>query len=246
MSEQPAKKTKKKVKSKRKAKSKGNNRKYVDPICTGPQPSASTTNALKKAGQLPKKLPARASKEEIAERRTAVKRLRLRGLGYRSIAKIVGVGHMTIKRDLEAIRHSNKTRVTMLDQSEHVGESLSVFEEVELRAWQDYHDADKGSQQRQRFLAEIQSARQNQTKLLMDLGVINRVAERKHITVSTEVISGWTPDAQDLVALAILKSQMKPLLEPRQDEALLAPKEVIDVEESEVQQVSATQTGTDG
>ncbi len=37
----------------------------------------------------------------------------MRGLGYRSIAKILGVGHMTVKRDLEAIREYNKQRANV-------------------------------------------------------------------------------------------------------------------------------------
>jgi transposase len=168
----------------------------------------------RRASALP---PARSSEEEMRERRRRVMRLRMRGLGYRSIAKKLGVGHMTVKRDLEAIREDNRLRASQLDREEHVGESLSVFEEVELRAWQDYSYAPKGSAERQKFLAEIRAARQNQTKLLMDLGVVAKAPTENKITITNEVIANWSPEAQDLVALAIIKSQMKKLAEPVQE-----------------------------
>ena len=161
--------------------------------------------------------PVRSSEEEIKERRRRVVRLRMRGLGYRSIAKKLGVGHMTVKRDLEAIREENRLRAQQLDREEHVGESLSVFEEVELRAWQDYRYAPRGSAERQKFLAEIRAARQNQTKLLIDLGVVAKAPTESKITITNEVLSGWGPEAQDLVALAIIKSGMKKLAEPIQE-----------------------------
>ena len=70
--------------------------------------------------------PTKASKEEITERRQHVVRLRMRGLGYRSIAKILGVGHMTVKRDLEAIREYNKQRANV-EKEQVVGDGLSLF-----------------------------------------------------------------------------------------------------------------------
>jgi len=193
--------------------------------------NGSATLASTKRKKLKRSNIPRASKEEIEERRKQVARLRMRGLGYRAIGKLLSVGHMTIKRDLEAIRENNKEKVTTLDRSEHVGESLSVFEEVELRAWQDYHTAQAGSQQRQKFLAEVQEARKNQTRLLTDLGVVSRAPLESVIKVSAEVIQGWSSSAQDLVALAILKSQLKPLAEPREDK-MLEEDNIIDVQET--------------
>ena len=172
------------------------------------------TSLARRSGAM---LPVRSSEDEIKERRRRVVRLRMRGLGYRSIAQKLGVGHMTVKRDLEAIREDNRVKARLLDREEHVGESLSVFEEVELRAWQDYRYAPRGSGERQKFLAEIRAARQNQTKLLMDLGVVAKAPTESKITISNEVIANWSPEAQDLVALAIIKSGMKKLAEPIQE-----------------------------
>jgi len=158
--------------------------------------------------------PAKASKEEIEDRRKQVARLRLRGLGYRSIAKILNVGHMTIKRDLEAIREENKRRVSGFEHAQMIGESLSVFEEVELRAWQDYHDADKGSVQRRQFLDVIQNARNNQIKLLTDIGLVSKEPHKVDVTVRTDAIEHWSPEAQALVAMAILKAKLSPPADP--------------------------------
>jgi hypothetical protein len=134
----------------------------------------------------------------------------MRGLGYRSIGKLLGVGFMTIKRDLETVRDENRRKVGQITKVDHVSEALSVFQEVEMRAWQDYHEADPGTKQRQSFLSEIREARKDQTKLLTELGLIEKAAQTTHVTVSTEVIRSWSDDAKDLVALAILQSQMEP------------------------------------
>lgn len=186
-----------------------------------------------KAAKLAIPRPPKASKEEIADRRKHVLRLRMRGLGYRSIAKMLNVGHMTVKRDLDAIRDENKRRVADIEKTQVVGDSLSLFEEVELRAWQDYHEASPGTPQRQKFLDVIQSARNNQLKLLTDLGLVSKAPQQTKVLVSTEVIQHWTSDAQDLVAAAILKSKLSPPKPPRKDR-LLDESKVIDVESEKV------------
>lgn len=156
----------------------------------------------------------RASIDEILDRRRTVRRMRMRGLSYREIAKKLGVGPMTIKRDLDAIRAEHKARLSALDREEYVGEALSVYEEMELRAWQDYESLSEGDKDREKFMRIIKEARADQNKLLMDLGVLVRAPTESVIRVSNEAIMGWSPEAQDLVALALLKSKMRPLAEP--------------------------------
>lgn len=172
----------------------------------------------------------KASREEIEDRRKQVGRLRMRGLGYRSIAKLLGVGYLTIKRDLEAIREDNKKRVSAFEQEQHLGESLSVFEEVELRAWQDYHEAQGGSIQRKHFLDTIQDARNNQIKLLTDVGLVSKEPTKVDVRVKSELIQHWSPEAQALVAMAILKSKLPPAAEPVPDNRMIDAHTVEDEE----------------
>jgi len=202
------------------------------------KPIASRSIAGPQLVNIPKKKPsgikpAKASREEIEDRRKQVGRLRMRGLGYRSIAKLLGVGFMTVKRDLEAIREDNKKRVSAFEQEQHLGESLSVFEECELRAWQDYHEAGAGTIQRKHFLDTIQDARNNQIKLLTDVGLISKEPAKVDVRVRSELIQHWSPEAQALVAMAILKSKLPAAAEPIPDRNLIEAhsNNVIDIEE---------------
>lgn len=168
----------------------------------------------------------KSTQEEIAERRRMVLRMRMRGLGYRAIARELGIGNMTIKRDLEAVREMTKSRIGKFEREYALSQSLSVFEEVETSAWGDYHASTPGSSNRASFLAQIRAARGDQVKLLMDVGLIDRTAQEvkhKHEHSNAQVIAGWSPAAQDLVAFAIVKAGMQTLAEP-------TPDDVIDVE----------------
>jgi len=185
---------------------------YKSSVTTSP-----ATALAKKSKTGPK-----ASREEIEDRHKHVGRLRMRGLNYRSIAKLLGVSTMTIKRDLDAIREDNKKRVTTFESERHIGESLSVFEECELRAWQDYHEALAGTIQRKHFLDTIQNARNNQIKLLTDVGLISREPAKVDVRVKTDLIQHWSPEAQALVAMAILKSKLPPAAEPEPDRCIEA------------------------
>jgi len=173
-----------------------------------------STTALEPARAPHTRMLSRASVDEILDRRRTVRRMRMRGMSYRDIARKLGVGAMTIKRDLDYIREEHRTRLSALDREEYVGEALSVYEELELRAWQDYEALLPGDKDREKFARVIKDARADQNKLLMDLGVLVRAPTESVIRVSNEAIMGWSPEAQDLVALALLKSKMKPLAEP--------------------------------
>jgi len=166
--------------------------------------------------------PAKASQAEMDDRRKHVIRLRMRGLGYRSIAKILGIGHMTVKRDLEAIREANQKRVTQFEHEQTIGESLSVFEEVELKAWEQFDAMPLGSQHGAKYLEQIQDARNNQIKLLTDVGLIRKEPAKLEVKVNHDAISHWTPEAQDLVAMAIIKAKLTPAKEPRPDRIIEA------------------------
>jgi hypothetical protein len=167
------------------------------------------------------KRPRKASREEIAERRRAVMRMRHRGIGYRAIAKELGVGHMTVKRDLDIIREETQTRISRLDEEFTLASSLSVFEEVETAAWIGHNDAPKGSSVRAQFLSQIRAARNDQIKLLMDVGLIKKATQKvqhEHAVVETKVIEHWSEAAQDLVALGIVKAGLSKLPDPVPDE----------------------------
>jgi transcriptional regulator with XRE-family HTH domain len=72
--------------------------------------------------------------DEIASRRTEVAEWRVRGLSQTEIAKRVGMSPVTVMKDLKAIRVEwAKRRDVAL--SEHISETLAVFDAVEKVAW---------------------------------------------------------------------------------------------------------------
>lgn len=183
----------------------------------------------------------KGSNEEINERRRIAMRMRMRGLGYRQIAKELGVGHMTIKRDLDTLREETASRLDKFEKNYALSESLSVFEEVETQAWRQYNNCLDGSKNQVGFLNTVRAARNDQIKLLTDVGFISKApSEIKH-TVRSEVIEHWTPEAQDLVAMAIIKASLKQPEAPIRDaidvESSYAtlPEHVEEVEEEEVE-----------
>jgi hypothetical protein len=171
--------------------------------------------------------------DEITERRMSVMRLRIRGMGYRAIAKELKVGPMTIKRDLEAIREDTRTRMSKLEKEFVLAQSLSVYEEIETQAWDQFGKCGGGSKEGAQYLNVVRSARNDQTKLLMDIGLIQKTPQEVKHTVTSKVIESWTPAAQDLVALAIIKANLSPAAEPIPDTHQLSSAPIIDVEAEE-------------
>jgi hypothetical protein len=181
------------------------------------------------------KRPRKGSADEITDRRQAVIRLRLRGMGYRAIAKELGVGHMTVKRDLEVIAEETRGRMGKMERDYVLAQSLSVYEEIETQAWDQFSRCAPGSTQRANFLHVVRSARNDQTKLLMDIGLIQKTPQEVKHLVTSKVIESWTPAAQDLIALAIIKAGLTPTSDPVPDDHQLPANipSVIDVTEEE-------------
>lgn len=182
----------------------------------------------------------KSSQEEMYERRQMVLRLRLKGKTFREIAKELGVGTMTVRRDLQTIKEQTSSRVTQLERDQALGESLQTYELIHQEAWTQYYKSPEASESRVRFLNLIRAAENDRVKVLMDVGLIGREAVKvEHKHKADEVLAGLTKDAQQLIAMALLKAQLRPpgepVLESMLDQpeapraALVAPEGVIDV-----------------
>lgn len=167
---------------------------------------------------LAKRRPSRkASQDEIADRRRDVVRLRMQGLGYRAIGQKLGIGHMTVKRDIEAVREQNAGRISQFERDHLLAETVSVYEHIEEEAWKQYHSPITGAAQKARFLDVVRGARGDQVKLLTELGFLKRAPIEHEHKVRADVISHWTPDAQDVVALALVRGMTTPAAEPTRE-----------------------------
>jgi hypothetical protein len=147
---------------------------------------------------------------ELAERRQEVIRLRLKGLTLREIGKEMSLGYMTVKRDLDAIKQDVGEKVSKFDRDFALGKSISVYEQIEDEAWKQYYGCAPGSTGRAQFLNVARTARNDQVKLLCDVGLINKAPmQHEHKIESNRLLSGWTEDAKRIVSLAIIRSQME-------------------------------------
>jgi hypothetical protein len=169
----------------------------------------------KKRGRKPK-----STQVELTERRQMVLRMRLQGKTFRDIGKELGLGYMTVKRDLDAIKCEVAQKIDKFDRDYALGKSISVYEQIEEEAWAEYHRSVTGSPSKAQFLNLVRTARNDQVKLLADVGLIDRApAKVQHKIETNKILEGWTDDARRIVSLAIIRAQMdggkvpSPLLE---------------------------------
>jgi hypothetical protein len=157
----------------------------------------------------------KSSKEEMYERRQMVMRLRLKGMTYKAIGKELGIGTMTVKRDLYALREDVSARVSKFDRDFALGECLQTYERIHQEAWNEYESCSHGSSGRATFLNLIRAAENDRVKVLMDVGLIGREAVKvEHNHKADQALKGITKDAQQLIAMALLKAQLQPPKEP--------------------------------
>ena len=169
------------------------------------QPEPSQVKKRKKRGGRKQ----RSSNIELAERRKLVIKFRLKGKTLREIAKELNTGYMTVKRDLDIVKHEVHEKVSQFDREYALGKSISVYEQIESEAWEQYFGCAVGAPGRVQFLNLVRTARNDQVKLLTDVGLINKApAQVHHQFEANQVLKGWTDDARRIVALAIIRSQM--------------------------------------
>jgi hypothetical protein len=172
---------------------------------------------VKKKSKKGKALIHRAKNWEAEERRRAVYRLALRGTTQKQISKLLDIGLATVKRDLKAVKDHNAIRLTNFQQNETIGGCLTVFDEVQEKAWIQYHITKEA-----KFLKIIQDAENNKIKLLMDVGKLKKAGHEVNVKVDHKVINNFTPDAQKLLAGAMIKAKLSDPVEPVKDDILEA------------------------
>jgi len=173
----------------------------------------------------------RISKKEVEQRRLMVMRMRMRGLTYQQISQEMSISFLTIKKDLDAIREDNAKKIGRLERNYALGEAVSTYEEIRTRAWEEYNDPTTNATTRAKYLEIVRSAQNDQTKLLMDVGLISKAPAKHEHVVATDVISHWTPAAQDLIAMAVIKSKyLKP---PIQKVLPAAEENIVNIENND-------------
>ena len=153
----------------------------------------------------------------LTERQRQVQRLKLRGVSQAVIAKVLGVAQPTISRELAEIREVHRSKGIAIDKEAFIGESVSVYEEVEHKAWEMYMGLPDDSPIKIQALQLVMAAREKQTKVLVDIGLIEKASQRVEHTfkvTNPTLIDSWDQEGKARLAETVLSSQLKSLPEP--------------------------------
>jgi len=169
----------------------------------------------------------------LTERQKLIARLRMRGLSQDAIASVVGVSQVWVSKELKKIKEWQTARGRDVNQEEVVGNTASLYEEVEYRAWELYHSAQEVAD-KAKSLSVIMQAREKQTKLLMDLGLIKKAEINvKHTLEVSPFIQNWkNGDAKKSLGDAIVVKQLPSLQDPTPDTGV-EDAEVVEEKEQE-------------
>jgi hypothetical protein len=169
---------------------------------------AKLSEAAESLGELPKDQ--LALLEGLTDQQKTIVRFKMRGLSQKGIANIMELTPARISQEVKAIRQHYAARGSSVDQSVLVGEAVTLYEEVEQKAWAVYQDDES---KRLRALDTIMTAREKQIKLFMDLGLIKRAAiEHNHGVVVSPVLERLTPEKKSEIVARIIETA--PGIEP--------------------------------
>ena len=163
----------------------------------------------------------RLSELERAERRNQIVKLRLRGLQNKAIAKLLGVTPETISKEMKIIKQQNAEAVATFDQEAFIGEALSMFKEVQERAFAEHATAKKPGE-RIKALDLIRTTQNDKIKAMRDLGLVQNQPQQIEVTQVQRI--DWSPDVKAHVAKTLIEQALVQQLEEPIPEA-----EVIDV-----------------
>lgn len=151
----------------------------------------------------------------LTDRQKSLVRLRFRGFSWEAAGKLVGLKPRQITTDVKAIKEHYARHGTNVDQDKFVGESITVFEEVAVQAWNVALQKDISPGEKVKALQLVLQATEKQNKLRMDVGILQK-ATTKHEHVLA--VSPWVEKLQSTdrteITKKLLESQLKELPEP--------------------------------
>lgn len=113
----------------------------------------------------------------LEKRRLLVFDLHLRGMTNGAIGSILKVHRNTVSSDLRAIKKSQAKAVQRLDSDEETGATLGYYKKLRDEAYQQYLECESAGA-KLGFLQAALRAQEMYTKLLMDVGTIEKVAAK--------------------------------------------------------------------
>jgi transposase len=125
-------------------------------------------------------------REGIEKRRMLVFDLHLRGMTNGAIAAILKCHRNTVSADLRAIKKTQAKAVQKLDSDEETGATLDYYRKLRDEAYQQYLECESANA-KLGFLQAALRAQEMFTKLLMDIGTIEKVAAKVSTTHSGSI-----------------------------------------------------------
>ena len=166
----------------------------------------------------------------LTDRQREVFKLTLRGLTQRAIAEVLNISQPAVAKHWKAVKEKFAEIGASVNQDQVVGESVSLYSEVEQQAWALFYTAKtagKGAEAN-RALTTIMTARDKQLQLLMDLGLLRRAAiEHEHKVTASPLVQAWEqgdPQKKMEISSSVIETQLDELEDPE------PPKDIIDAE----------------
>lgn len=156
----------------------------------------------------------------LTDKQRQVFKLKLRGFTQKAIGEVMSISQPAVAKHWKAIQHKFSDIGATIDQNQVVGESATLFQEIEQRAWELFYTAKNAGKlgDANKALSTIMEARERSLELFMDLGIIKRAAiEHDHNVTVSPLIESWRKgDAQAKLTLPaqVIETQLEPLDEP--------------------------------
>lgn len=172
---------------------------------------------------------------ELNERQRRIVNYRLRGLTQTAIADLESVSQPYIAKEMRRIREIYKEQGRTIDQEMVVGETVSLYQEVEKRAWELYfaHKKDKPSAAN-KALDTVMVSREKTVKLMMDLGIMRKAATEVehtvHVAPFIQQFSSLSSEEKQAALSNVISANLSNLEEPEPPQ-LMADIDLIDLEE---------------
>jgi DNA-binding transcriptional regulator YdaS (Cro superfamily) len=164
--------------------------------------------------------------EGLSDQQKLIVRFKLRGLSQKAIAQVLAVTPARVSQEMQEIKRHYIERGSDINQAVIVGESMALFEEVEQKAWEVFHNDET---KKLRALDTVMLAREKQLKLLMDLGLLKRAAiEHAHDVVVSPLLKNLSPERREEIVARIIETT--PGIEPEPPEDDIEDAEIISYE----------------
>lgn len=159
----------------------------------------------------------------LTDRQRTIQELKLRGLSQKAIGTLVGISQTMVFKELAAIKEVHKQKGATLDTQTFAGETISIYEELQIRALKTYDsipaDNNLAPQMKLQAINTIASIREKMMKALGDLGIIQRAAqkiEHEHSLKQQKpsFVDSWDKKAQEKLAVNILTAGFTELEDP--------------------------------